>query len=230
LLRGTVDRVTTRTDGRLARGDRTRTAVLDRAMALATEAGLDGLSLAQLAETLGVSKSGLFAHWKSKEELQLATIDHARRQWVDRVISPALAAPRGVRRLWAMHQSRMDFYAAGLLPGGCFFANTQFEFNARPGVVRDQLTEGFTHWMALLEHLGTEAVEAGELRPDTDPAQLAYEIEALGLTAAMQVRLLHDTGYAYARRAVLQRLRSLCPDPALLPDPIVLSGPTEETS
>jgi AcrR family transcriptional regulator len=206
------------TDGRLARGERTRTAVLDRAVALATEAGLDGLSLGQLAEALGVSKSGLFAHWKSKEDLQLATIDHARQQWVDRVIAPALAAPRGVRRLWTLHQSRVDFYAAGTLPGGCFFANTQFEFNARPGPVRDRLALGFADWMATIERLGTEAVELGELAAGTDPRQLAYEIEALGLTAVMQVRLLRDAGYSYSRRAVLDRLRSLCPDPSLLPE------------
>jgi AcrR family transcriptional regulator len=76
---------------------------------LATEAGLGGLSLGQLVDTLGVSKSGLFAHWRSKEDLQLATIDHARLQWVHHVITPALAHPRGIRRLWALHQTRMDF-------------------------------------------------------------------------------------------------------------------------
>ena len=206
------------TDGRVARGDRTRAAVLHRAVALATEAGLDGLSLGQLAEALGVSKSGLFAHWRSKEELQLATIDYARQQWVERVVTPALAAPRGVRRLWALHQSRMDFYAADILPGGCFFANTQFEFNARPGPIRDRLAEGFTDWMALLERLAAEAVEQGELVPTADPRQLAYEIESLGMTAVMQVRLLSHTGYAYARRSVLARLRALCTDPSLLPE------------
>ncbi len=209
-----------RSDGRLARGDRTRVAVLDRATALATEAGLDGLSLGQLADALGVSKSGLFAHWRSKEELQLATIDHARQQWIKQIISPALLAPRGVRRLWALHQSRMDFYAAGTLPGGCFFANTQFEFNARPGPVQDRLAAGFTDWMALIERLTAEAVELGELLSTVDARQLAYEIEALGLTAVMQVRLLHDSGYSYARRAVLDRLRSLCPQPALLPEAV----------
>jgi AcrR family transcriptional regulator len=205
-------------DGRLLRGDRTRAAVLDRAMAMATEAGLDGLSLGQLAEALGVSKSGLFAHWKSKEELQLATIEHATRVWVERVIAPALTAPRGVRRLWALHQSRMDYYATSILPGGCFFAVTQFEFNARPGAVRDRLAMGFTDWMGTLSRLAGEAIELGELFPDVDPDQLAYEIEALGLTAVVQVRLLKDTGYSFARQAVLERLRTLCPDPTLLPE------------
>jgi len=158
-------------DGRVLRGDRTRAAVLDRAMAMATEAGLDGLSLGQLAEALGVSKSGLFAHWKSKEDLQLATIDHAREVWAERVIMPALSAPRGVRRLWALHQSRVDYYAANTLPGGCFFANANFEFNARPGAVRDRLAEGFTAWMRMLTRLASEAIAEGEMK-DVDPEQL----------------------------------------------------------
>jgi AcrR family transcriptional regulator len=203
-------------DGRTARGDRTRAAVLDRAVRLATEAGLDGLTLGQLAEALSVSKSGLFAHWRSKEELQLATIDHARLQWVQHVISPALRQPRGIRRVWALHQARMDFYAEGLLPGGCFFANAEFEFNARPGVLRDRLAEGFAEWMGLIERLATESIEAGEMIA-VDTRQLAYEIESLGLTAVMQSRLLTDIAYLLARRAVLDRLRSLATDPTLLP-------------
>lgn len=206
-------------DARLARGERTRTAVLDTAVALATEAGLDGLSLGQLALALGVSKSGLFAHWRSKEELQLATIERARDQWIERVIAPALSAPRGVRRLWRLHELRLRFYADAVLPGGCFFGNAQFEYNARPGAVRDRLAATFAEWLALLERLAAEAVAAGELPPATDPALLAYEIESLGLAAVLQSRLLTpDVAYPLARRAVLARLRDLCPDPTLLPE------------
>jgi len=203
LLRMTID-------GRVARGDRTRAAVLDGAVALATEEGLDGLSLGQLAVTLGVSKSGLFAHWRSKEELQLATIERAREQWLNHVIGPALQAPRGLRRLRALHESRMDFYAAGVLPGGCFFANAEFEYNARPGPVRERLVEIFGEWMALLERLVAEAVAQGELSPDVSVKQLAYEIESLGLTAVMQARFLEPTEvYGYARTAVRDRLDAL---------------------
>lgn len=201
-------------DGRVARGDRTRAVVLDGAVALATEEGLDGLSLGQLAVTLGVSKSGLFAHWRSKEELQLATIERAREQWLTHVVGPALQTPRGVRRLWALHQGRMDFYAAGVLPGGCFFANAEFEYNARPGPVRERLLEIFGEWMALLERLAAEAVENGDLRPDVNVKQLAYEVESLGLTAVMQARYL-DPGevYALARAAVRDRLDALAVRP-----------------
>ena len=128
---------------------------------------------------------------------------------------PALRRPRGIRRLWALHESRVDFYAAEVLPGGCFFANAEFEFNARPGPVRDRLVEIFEEWMTLLERLVSEAVADGELKPDVDPRQLAYEIESLGLTSVMQARLLKpEAVYAHARRAVLDRLRALQPDTA----------------
>ncbi|MEU7716281.1 TetR/AcrR family transcriptional regulator [Micromonospora chalcea] len=206
-------------DGRVARGDRTRTAVLDTAVALATEVGLHGLSLAQLADRLEVSKSGLFAHWRSKEALQLATVDRAVAQWQERILAPALEAPRGVRRLRALHEARIDFYAARVLPGGCFFANTEFEYNARPGPVRDRLAEAFGRWTALLERLVQEAVDLGELPAELDVPLLAYEIDALGISAAMRSRLLDpDATYRHARQGLLNRLRALCPDPTLLPE------------
>jgi len=209
-------------DGRLARGERSRNAALDAAVVLATESGLDGLSLAQLADTLGVSKSGLFAHWRSKEALQLAAIDRAVALWRERVIAPALLTPQGVRRLRALHDARLDFYATGVLPGGCFFANTQFEFNARPGPVRDRLAEAYTRWTAFLENLVQQAVDVGELPADLDVQQLAYEVDALGMAAAMNSRMLDpDAAYRRARAGLLNRLRALCPDPNLLAE-----GPT----
>lgn len=206
-------------DGRLLRGERTRTAVLDTAVVLATEAGLHGLSLGQLADALRVSKSGLFAHWRSKEALQLATVDRAVQQWQEWIVAPALRAPTGVRRLWALHDARITFYETGVLPGGCFFASTEFEYNARPGPVRDRLAEVFARWTGFLERLVREAVAVGELPAGTDAARLAYEIDALGIAAAVRSRLLEpETTYTHARHAVLTRLRALCPDPTLLPE------------
>jgi AcrR family transcriptional regulator len=206
-------------DGRVARGERTRTAVLDTAVALVSQSGLDGLSLGQLAEALAVSKSGLFAHWRSKQDLQLATVERAREQWTERVIGPARKVPRGVRRLWALHVARLDFYASSALPGGCFFATVQFEYNARSGPVYDRIAQTHAEWMEYVETLGRQAVELGELEPDTDVAMLAYEIEAAGVAAVMQSRLLSPQAvYPRARRAVLERLRGLCTDPTLLPE------------
>ena len=203
-------------DGRLARGQRTRTAVLDSALRLATVAGLDGLSLSQVADELRVSKSGLFAHWRSKEALQLAVIEHAREQFVDEVIRPALRAPRGVRRLWSLHDRRLSFYESGELPGGCFFANANFEFNARPGVLRDRLGVQIADWMTLLTRLAAEAVMLGELRAGTDPAALAFLTESLGVCAVMQAPVLgHDATFGHARRALLGHLAALATDPTI---------------
>ncbi|GGM15911.1 TetR family transcriptional regulator C-terminal domain-containing protein [Dactylosporangium sucinum] len=205
-------------DGRLARGERARAAALDAAVVLATESGLDGLSLSQLADRLGVSKSGLFAHWRTKEELQLAAVAHAQRRFTGVVIRPALGEPRGVRRLWALHDYRLRDIFSGSLPGGCFFCNAQFEYVARPGAVRDALTAALTDWHVLLERLITEAIELGELRADVDPAQLSFELNAHGTAAVYESRLLDsDDILTYARAAALVRLRGLSPTPDLLP-------------
>jgi AcrR family transcriptional regulator len=205
-------------DGRLLRGERTRTAVLDRALPLATTSGLDGLSLGRLAETLGISKSGLFAHWRSKEALQLAVIDHARDQWTAEVIRPAMTAPRGVRRLWAVHETRLAFYERGLLPGGCFFANAHFEFNARPGPIRDRLATELANWMTFLTGLSTDAITTGDLPATTDAAGLAYEIESLGVCAVMQAPVLGPVTFRHARHALHEHLTTLATNPTILPE------------
>jgi AcrR family transcriptional regulator len=206
-------------DGRLARGERARHATLDAAVVLATESGLEGLSFNQLAERLGVSKSGLFAHWRTKEELQLAAVEHAEERFTAVVVRPALRVPRGVRRLWAIHEFRLADIASDTLPGGCFFGNAQFEFSVRPGAVRDRLAIALVEWHVLLERLIGEAVALGELRPDTDPQQLSFELNAHGTAAVYESRLLPAaTVYTYARTAALVRLRGLSPTPELLPE------------
>jgi AcrR family transcriptional regulator len=201
-------------DGRLARGEKTRTAVLDQALRLATVNGLDGLSLSQVADALGVSKSGLFAHWRSKVELQLAVIEHARAQWTAEVIRPALRAPHGVRRLWALHDRRLAFYEAAVLPGRCFFANANFEFNARPGVIHDRLATQLADWMNLLERLAAEAVTSGDLRHADG---LAFLTESLGVTAVMQAPMLGpEVTFRQARLALRGHLLDTATDPTTL--------------
>ncbi|MFI7120370.1 TetR/AcrR family transcriptional regulator [Amycolatopsis sp. NPDC049868] len=192
--------------------------MLDTAVQLTSVEGLNGLSLGRLANELGVSKSGLFTHWPSKEHLQLAVVDRAKDIWLDRVVRPALRAPRGTRRLWALHEARLAYLTEEVDSGGCFFAAIQQEFGAQPGAVRDRLIELATAWGRFLYTLTTDAVTRGELRRDTDPELLAYEIEALGAASAAQSRLLEpDATFARARMAVLRRLRELSVDPALLP-------------
>jgi AcrR family transcriptional regulator len=206
-------------DGRLQRGERTRLAVLDTAVALASVEGLEGLSLARLAETQGVSKSGLFAHWPDKQRLQLAIVEHARRQWIEHIVEPALCEPRGVRRLWALHVQRLAFYEAGPLPGGCFFAAVGAEFDERPGPVSDAICQANDQWIDLLTWNIVQAVERGELRRGIDTGQLAVEIQALGEAVIVHAHLLRrGRSYEYARRAVLDRLRALAPDPSILPE------------
>ncbi|MGW0810468.1 TetR/AcrR family transcriptional regulator [Nonomuraea sp. NPDC002799] len=209
----------TKEDGRRERGRRSREAILQQAVALASVQGLDGLTLGRLATAAGMSKSGFFAHWRDKEELQLDAIDWARRQWVDEIVTPALRTPPGVRRVMTLHEARLRFYATGVLPGGCFFFVAQVEFDDRPGPVRERIAKALTDWLGLIERLVAEAVTLGELRPETDPAQLAYEIDALGEAAITQARLLGDDApYDRGRRAVHERLRALTTDPALLPE------------
>ncbi|WP_084965646.1 TetR/AcrR family transcriptional regulator [Thermoactinospora rubra] len=207
------------TDGRRLRGRRSREAILERAVALASVEGLDGLSLGRLAAATGVSKSGFFAHWPGKEELQLDAVEWAAQQWVDRIVRPGLAAPRGVRRLFAVHEARLRFYTEKVLPGGCFFLTVQAEFDDRPGPVRTRVARALQEWIAFLRGLVAQAVELGELPPGADPDQLAYEIDALGEMVVIHSRLLDGEEAAVrARRAVLDRLRALCPDPSLLPE------------
>lgn len=206
-------------DGRRLRGARTRTAVLDAAVAIASVSGLDGMSLSQLAATLGVSKSGLFAHWPDKESLQLAVVDRARQQWVERIVEPALRQPKGLPQVWALHEGRMRFYADEVLPGGCFFAAVSTEFDDRPGVVRERVADAMRSYNALFVRLLTKAVELGQLPDDVDVEMLAFEIQACADGVIRHERLLGSSrAIQFARAAVLSRLRSLATDPALLPE------------
>lgn len=209
----------TRPDGRRLRGQRSRDAILERAVALASVDGLGGLSLGRLAEAAGVSKSGFFAHWRDKEELQLDAIEWANRQWVDRIVRPALEAPKGVRRIFALHQARLRFYQDGVLPGGCFFFVAQVEFDDRPGPVCSRIAQAMTDWLAFIRDLVQQAVTIGELPQDVDPSLLAFEINALGEATVTHARLIDpETAYDYSRKAVLHRLRALTTDPSLLPE------------
>jgi AcrR family transcriptional regulator len=199
---------TTRVDGRLVRGDQTRRAVLRRAVDIASVDGLEGLSIGRLAKDLEISKSGLFAHFGSKEELQLATIRAARRIYAEAVVEPAFAVPPGLGRVWMLSESWLDYSRRRVFPGGCFFAKTSHEFGARPGVVRDYLAEVNAEWMALIEQTVAEAVELGELT--CDPAPLAFELNAFYDSAnlASLLRDDHDTIYGQARLSIRNRLES----------------------
>jgi len=192
------------------KGQRTRRAILDRAASLATEEGLEPLSIGRLAEATGMSKSGLFAHFGSKEELQLATVDHAASVFVEEVIAPAREAPKGMARVWALCDHMIGYSERQVFPGGCFFASASFEFNNRPGPVRDRIREMLRSWISYLEHAIEQAQELGELQPGISARDLAFQLDALAQAANAQYQLFDDDAvFDAARRAIRDRLESL---------------------
>ena len=194
------------------KGARTRNAILEVAAALATEEGLEPLSMGRLAAATGMSKSGLFAHFGSKEELQLATVDHAASLFVAEVIMPARAAPRGLARVWALCDHMIDYAERQVFPGGCFFAATSFEFNNRPGPVRGRIEEMIRSWLSYLERAVEQAQEAGELDSSVSPREIAFQLDAFAQAANAQYQLFRDAAvFSEARRAVRERLESLRP-------------------
>jgi AcrR family transcriptional regulator len=194
------------TDGRRQRGDSTRRAILGRSMQLASAGGLESLSIARLADDLGMSKSGLFAHFGSKEELQLSTIRAARRVFSDEAVTPALAARKGIERLDALLGAWQEYIVSDTFPGGCILMEAAAEFDARPGPVRDLVAETMGMWMELLAEQARRAVERGELAADTDPAQLAWELHAFGLALNWD-RQLNGAASARGRAAAAVRAR-----------------------
>jgi AcrR family transcriptional regulator len=191
-------------------GARTRASILRTAADVASVDGLDGLTIGRLAAGLDMSKSGLFAHFGSKEDLQLATIEEARQRYVREVIAPGLAVSPGISRLYALCESFLSYVQRAVFPGGCFFASAMAEFDCKaPGPVRDRIAECQNQWMATLERAAQEAMAMGELRPGSDLRQLAFELEAALLSANWYFHLYSDATYFdRARRAVLTRLAS----------------------
>lgn len=204
-------------DGRVLRGEQTRTTVLAHAMSVASVEGLDGLSIGRLATELDVSKSGVFARFGSKEELQLATVAAAREVFVDAVVRPAFAVPPGLDRLWRLCAGWIEYSRGRVFPGGCFFSSVSAEYDARPGRIRDAVASAMAEWSAALERAAEDARQLGQLQSTCDTRQLAFELAALG-SAANAASVLHDDDSAYdrARTGVLTRLRALAPDPAAL--------------
>ena len=200
------------------KGERTRTAILDQAARLATVDGLEGLTIGHLAHAANMSKSGLYAHFGSKQELQLATIDAARATFVDEVLRPALRAPKGIKRLLAACDAYLSHIERRVFPGGCFFSAAAADVGTRPGPVRDAIAAQQREWLTLLERLAREAIELDELNPETDPAQLAFELKALLVAANTSFILLEDpTAFARARQAIAQRLQTPTPQPPTSP-------------
>lgn len=192
---------------RRADGERTRRAILSAAASLATVDGLEGLSIGNLAAATGISKSGLYAHFGSKQELQLATVEAAERILTEEVVQPALAGRPGRGQLAAACEAFFSYVERRVFPGGCFFAATSLEMGARPGPVRQRLAAVQSDFTALLRSFAATAVEQHELPAHEDPDRLAFELHAILLGADIKFIMYDDPAVLdLARQVVHQRL------------------------
>ncbi len=188
------------------KGERTRATILDEALRIVSKAGLDGLTIGTLADATGLSKSGLFAHFGSREELLLAVLAHGQAEFGEVVFQPAMAKPRGLPRLRAMFVNWLAWTESAELPGGCPMIGGASEFDDKPGPVRDMLAGGQRTWIETLKRAVRQAVEEGQLSKDADAEQIAFEIFGIALVVHHHRRLL---GYKKARERALIALDSL---------------------
>jgi AcrR family transcriptional regulator len=188
-------------------GQRSRQAILTGASELATIEGLEGLSIGRLADHIGMSKSGLYAHFGSKEELQLATIDAAQEIFEREVVNPALEAPQGIAQVLAYSEAYLSYLERHVFPGGCFFVSVAAEVDSREGRVTDRLRDLMAGGVQWLAGLLREAQARGEVDHGADADQLAFEIEALlhGANAAFTL-YRSDEPLERARRGIRERL------------------------
>ena len=177
----------------LHKGQQTRAAIVDAALALATQIGVEGLSIGALAEVMRMSKSGVFAHFGSREELQISVVREYHARFEEEVFLPALREPSGLPRLRAMFQNWMNRTSIEL-DCGCIYISGAVEFDARPGPVRDAIAGSVRLWLAAIDRAVAQAKEAGHLGPDADAHQIAFEIHGLVLALHYEARFLKTPG------------------------------------
>jgi AcrR family transcriptional regulator len=194
-----------------ADGQRTRSAILQAAVSLATVDGLEGLTIGHLATALGMSKSGLYAHFGSKQELQLATVDEAGRNFAEEVVQPALAAPAGLAQLTALCDAFFDHLRRRTFPGGCFFASAALEMGTRPGPVKEQIVAFQKGLVSLIKGFTVTAMEQGELAATESPDQLAFELNGIILAADASFVLHDDPAVLDLAHQVVRRRLGLGP-------------------
>lgn len=190
----------------MGKGEQTKQAILDEALAMASRVGIGGLSIGTLAERTGMSKSGLFAHFGSKEEMQLAVVRESEQRFVDVVLRPALQEPRGLPRLRAILRNWLGWTETLALPGGCLLNSAVIEFDDQPGPVRDAVEAGQVAWRASLARAVQLAMETGELRADLDIPQFVFELVGIALVAQQNRRLFHDEQTDARALAAFERL------------------------
>lgn len=174
----------------MGKGEQTKQAILNHALSVATQVGFDGLTIGRLAEDLKLSKSGLFAHFESKEDLQLEVLRTAADRFIAHVVRPALAAPRGEPRLRALFDRWLSWEQ--LLPGGCPMVTASVELDDRPGRARDFLVQSQRDWFDTIANTARAAVREGHFRADLDCEQFAYELDGIMLAYHQTARLMKD--------------------------------------
>ena len=188
-----------------ADGERTRSAILRAAASLATVDGLEGLSIGHLAASIGMSKSGLYAHFGSKQELQLATVEEAGRIFELEVVRPALAAPAGLAQLAALCEAFFEHLRRRTFPGGCFFAGAALEMGTRPGPVKEAIVAFQSGFVALIKGFAATAMAREELPADEDPDRLAFELNGIILATDASFVLQDDPAVLDLARQVVHR-------------------------
>lgn len=174
------------------KGQQTRAAILDAALDIASRDGLEGLSIGQIADRLDMSKSGVFAHFGSREDLQIAVIDEYARRFMDAVFHPAIRQPRGLPRLTAMFENWLFRVQTVDIPNGCVFISGAVEFDDREGPVRDRMEAVNRGWQGEMQTAARQAIDCGHLRADCDPGQLVFELYGVMLALHHDARLLRD--------------------------------------
>jgi AcrR family transcriptional regulator len=192
----------------VGKGQQTRTALLDEAVGLASRVGFNALTIGQLAESTGMSKSGLFAHFRSKESLQLETLERGRERFTDLVIRPTLAAPRGVARVRALIDNWL-VWETQALQGGCLFVTGSTEYDDQPGPMRDALVLNQRDWVEFIETVARTGISEGDFREDLDVEQFAFSLQGLIYAFHHTARLLRDPkALDHIRRGLDQLLES----------------------
>jgi len=185
------------------RASKTRKEILCTSMDIASAEGLEGLSIGRLATELQMSKTGIFAHFGSKEQLQLATVDAAKHVFLEQVVQPALAHPRGIPRLSAMLENWIGYVERIVFRGGCFFAAASAEFDSRPGPVRNEIASLTKAWVIALQDEIAFARSSKQLKIDADPVQVAFELHAYVQEANWAFKLFNDkSAFSHARQAI----------------------------
>jgi AcrR family transcriptional regulator len=202
---------TSQTGTRRAAGRRTRSAILRQAASLATVNGLDGLTIGDLATAVGMSKSGLYAHFRSKVDLQLATIDEAQRIFQEEVIDPALTCDEGLHRLLALTDAFVEHLRRRTFPGGCFFAGAVLEMGTRPGPVKDRIADFQAMFSGFIRSNVSAAMARGEISPDENPDWLTFEINGQILAADAAYVLRDDPAVLDMAKAVIRRRLAAMP-------------------